>query len=69
MKANAQMELHQVANKIQRPSGSRQGINDYTKFMAGDPEMQGNYFGYEGPCPPWKTKFHIIIDFVICMCF
>ena len=38
------------------PKGSRQGINDYTKFMAGDPEMQGNYFGYEGPCPPWNDE-------------
>ena len=38
------------------PPGSSQGINDYTKFMAGDPEMQGNYFGYEGPCPPWNDE-------------
>ncbi len=38
------------------PQGSRQGINDYTGFMAGDPEMQGNYFGYDGPCPPWNDE-------------
>ena len=38
------------------PEGSRQGINDYTGFMAGDPEMQGNYFGYDGPCPPWNDE-------------
>ena len=38
------------------PEGSRQGINDYTGFMAGDPEMQGNYYGYEGPCPPWNDE-------------
>ncbi len=38
------------------PEGSRQGINDYTGFMAGDPEMEGNYFGYEGPCPPWNDE-------------
>ena len=25
------------------PPGSRQGINGYTNFMAGDPEMEGNY--------------------------
>jgi hypothetical protein len=24
--------------------------------MAGDPEMEGNYFGYEGPCPPWNDE-------------
>ena len=38
------------------PPGSRQGINGYTNFMAGDPEMEGNYFGYEGPCPPWNDE-------------
>ena len=38
------------------PSRSRQGINDYTNFMAGDPEMEGYYFGYEGPCPPWNDE-------------
>jgi Raf kinase inhibitor-like YbhB/YbcL family protein len=36
------------------PTGSRQGINDYTGFMAGDPDMAGDYYGYEGPCPPWN---------------
>lgn len=30
------------------------GINDYTKFMAGDPTMAGDYGGYDGPCPPWN---------------
>jgi Raf kinase inhibitor-like YbhB/YbcL family protein len=35
------------------PSGSRQGLNDYTSFMAGS-EMEGEYNGYDGPCPPWN---------------
>lgn len=34
--------------------GARQGINDYTGWFAGDKEMAGNYFGYDGPCPPWN---------------
>ena len=38
------------------PDGSRQGINDYTGFLAGDPDMQGDYFGYDGPCPPWNDE-------------
>ena len=38
------------------PPGSRQGINDYTNFMAGDPDMEGDYYGYEGPCPPWNDE-------------
>lgn len=38
------------------PRGSRQGINDYSRFMAGNPDMQGDYFGYDGPCPPWNDS-------------
>ncbi|MCH8477681.1 MAG: YbhB/YbcL family Raf kinase inhibitor-like protein [Wenzhouxiangella sp.] len=38
------------------PPGSRQGLNDYTSFMAGHPEMGGDYHGYDGPCPPWNDE-------------
>lgn len=38
------------------PPGSRQGINEYTGFMASDPEMAGDYYGYEGPCSPWNDE-------------
>lgn len=34
--------------------GSKQGINDYTAWFAGDKEMEGDYYGYDGPCPPWN---------------
>ncbi|MGH8215585.1 MAG: YbhB/YbcL family Raf kinase inhibitor-like protein [Rhodanobacteraceae bacterium] len=36
------------------PAGSRQGRNDYTGWFASDPDMAGEYFGYDGPCPPWN---------------
>ncbi len=36
------------------PRGARQGINDYTMWFASDKDMSGNYFGYDGPCPPWN---------------
>ncbi len=36
------------------PRGTRQGINDYTLWFASDTDMAGNYFGYDGPCPPWN---------------
>ena len=36
------------------PRGARQGINDYTSWFALDKDMAGNYFGYDGPCPPWN---------------
>ncbi|TAK47222.1 MAG: YbhB/YbcL family Raf kinase inhibitor-like protein [Xanthobacteraceae bacterium] len=38
------------------PCGTRQGLNDYTKWFRNDPNMSGNYFGYDGPCPPWNDE-------------
>lgn len=34
------------------PAGSRQGLNDYTGWFAGDAAMAGDWFGYDGPFPP-----------------
>lgn len=34
--------------------GTRQGLNDYTNWFAADRDMSGDYFGYDGPCPPWN---------------
>jgi Raf kinase inhibitor-like YbhB/YbcL family protein len=34
----------------------RQGLNDYTSWFAADPDMAGQYFGYDGPCPPWNDQ-------------
>ncbi len=36
--------------------GARQGVNDYTSWFAGDPDMGGTYFGYDGPGPPWNDE-------------
>lgn len=36
------------------PHGARHGINDYTGWFAGDGDMGGDYYGYDGPCPPWN---------------
>lgn len=36
------------------PTGTRQGLNDYTGWFAGDADMGGDYFGYDGPCPPFN---------------
>lgn len=32
------------------------GKNDYTAWFAGDPDMEGTYGGYDGPCPPWNDS-------------
>lgn len=34
----------------------RQGLNDYTQWFAGHPQMAGRYFGYDGPFPPWNDS-------------
>lgn len=33
---------------------ARHGLNDYTGWFANDAQMAGEYFGYDGPCPPWN---------------
>ena len=34
------------------PDGARQGRNDYTGWFASDPDLAGDWFGYDGPYPP-----------------
>ena len=36
------------------PAGARQGLNDYTGWFAGDAQMGGDYYGYDGPYPPFN---------------
>lgn len=36
--------------------GARQGVNDYTAWFAGDAQMAGSYFGYDGPFPPFNDS-------------
>ena len=38
------------------PREGRHGINDYTLWFAGDAAMGGDYYGYDGPCPPWNDE-------------
>lgn len=32
------------------------GANAYGAFMADNPDMAGDYGGYDGPCPPWNDE-------------
>ena len=36
--------------------GARHGLNDYTGWFAADAEMSGQYFGYDGPFPPYNDS-------------
>jgi len=40
----------------QAAHGARQGINNYTEWFASDHDMNGDYYGYDGPCPPWNDE-------------
>ena len=32
------------------------GQNSYTDWFTGDPDMEGIYGNYDGPCPPWNDS-------------
>ena len=36
--------------------GARHGLNDYTGWFAGNADMAGSYFGYDGPFPPFNDS-------------
>ncbi len=36
--------------------GALQGLNGYTEWFANDRDMSGDYYGYDGPCPPWNDS-------------
>lgn len=36
--------------------GAVHGLNNYTDWFASDHDMSGDYYGYDGPCPPWNDS-------------
>jgi Raf kinase inhibitor-like YbhB/YbcL family protein len=52
-----------------KPTGETEhgvtGVNGYTDFLAGDPDMEGTYGGYDGPFPPWNDErlhhYHFVV--------
>lgn len=47
-----------VAFTIKNGAGHqlRHGVNDYTGRFAGDPDMAGEFYGYDGLSPPWNDE-------------
>lgn len=41
---------------VAKATEMRHGTNDYTAWFAADEQMCGDYFGYDGPCPPWNDS-------------
>lgn len=46
--------------------GAMQGLNSYTDWFASDHDMSGDYYGYDGPCPPWNDSIVHRYFFTIC---
>jgi len=46
-------------------NGAVQCMNNYTDWFAGDPQMDGDYFGYDGPCPPWNDELIHRYEFTV----
>jgi phosphatidylethanolamine-binding protein (PEBP) family uncharacterized protein len=36
--------------------GARHGVNDYGGWFAGDRDLAGDYYGYDGPFPPFNDS-------------
>lgn len=57
LKAGAEGDKLTPKGKPQLVAGyGRRGLNDYGSFMATNPDMAGDYAGYDGPCPPWNDQ-------------
>jgi Raf kinase inhibitor-like YbhB/YbcL family protein len=37
-------------------AGGVRGLNDFTKVTAANEALKGQYYGYDGPCPPWNDE-------------
>jgi Raf kinase inhibitor-like YbhB/YbcL family protein len=44
------------AVSLPQAAGARHGLNDYTGWFAGHAQMAGQYFGYDGPFPPFNDS-------------
>jgi Raf kinase inhibitor-like YbhB/YbcL family protein len=57
LKEGADSEGRVVHGKPATPAAAGvRGLNDYTKVTAGNDATKGQYFGYDGPCPPWNDE-------------
>jgi len=58
LKEGADSNARVVHGKPATPAaaGGVRGLNDYTKVTAANDAMKGQYYGYDGPCPPWNDE-------------
>ena len=57
LKEGADSDARVVHGKPATPAAvGVRGLNDYTKVTAGNDATKGQYYGYDGPCPPWNDE-------------
>jgi Raf kinase inhibitor-like YbhB/YbcL family protein len=57
LKEGADSDARVVHGKPATPAAAGvRGLNDYTKVTAGNDATKGQYYGYDGPCPPWNDQ-------------
>jgi Raf kinase inhibitor-like YbhB/YbcL family protein len=57
IKEGAESEGRVAKGKPATPAAAGvRGLNDFTKVMAANEAMKGQYYGYDGPCPPWNDE-------------
>jgi Raf kinase inhibitor-like YbhB/YbcL family protein len=57
LKEGADSDARVVHGKPATPAAAGvRGLNDYTKITAGNDATKGQYYGYDGPCPPWNDE-------------
>jgi Raf kinase inhibitor-like YbhB/YbcL family protein len=66
LKEGADSDARVVRGKPATPAAAGiRGLNDYTKVTANNEAMKGQYYGYDGPCPPWNDEvihhYHFVV--------
>jgi Raf kinase inhibitor-like YbhB/YbcL family protein len=57
LKEGADSDARVVHGKPATPAAvGVRGLNDYTKVTASNDATKGQYYGYDGPCPPWNDE-------------
>jgi Raf kinase inhibitor-like YbhB/YbcL family protein len=57
LKEGADSDARVVHGKPATPAAAGvRGLNDYTKVTAHNNATKGQYYGYDGPCPPWNDQ-------------
>jgi len=65
LKLGADSKARVVHGKSEPAAVGKHGLNMFTMAFASNDALKGNYYGYDGPCPPWNDEnlhhYHFIV--------